>query len=182
MNLRKHPFAAIAAITMAGIAMSAHSQTVISEDGRPIEQSRGERGEVDVILREVTVTSTRSPRKVDNVPNIVSVTTAEEIQEKGILKTYLITPSMLRFLSKHNDLVWRSEPRAGQEMKVSIFVVCKAIMFYYLWMVFGYPMRSRLGLYQSGEETFWMLMGFVVLRWYGAHRQLSMAATALRGL
>jgi hemoglobin/transferrin/lactoferrin receptor protein len=83
MNLRKHPLKAIAAITLAGIAMSTHSQTVITEDGRPIEQSRGERGEVDVILKEVTVTSTRSPRKVDNVPNVVTVTTAEEIQERG---------------------------------------------------------------------------------------------------
>ena len=83
MNLRKHPWKAIAAITLAGIAMSTHSQTVITEDGRPIEQSRGERGEVDVILKEVTVTSTRSPRKVDNVPNVVTVTTAEEIQERG---------------------------------------------------------------------------------------------------
>ncbi|NDI21316.1 MAG: hypothetical protein EBY85_08560, partial [Burkholderiaceae bacterium] len=83
MNLRKHPWKAIAAITLAGIAMSTHSQTVITEDGRPIEQSLGERGEVDVILKEVTVTSTRSPRKVDNVPNVVTVTTAEEIQERG---------------------------------------------------------------------------------------------------
>ncbi|NCV73171.1 MAG: hypothetical protein EBW56_08005, partial [Burkholderiaceae bacterium] len=83
MNLRKHPLKAIAAITLAGIAMSTHSQTVITEDGRPIEQSLGERGEVDVILKEVTVTSTRSPRKVDNVPNVVTVTTAEEIQERG---------------------------------------------------------------------------------------------------
>ncbi|QWD76808.1 hypothetical protein ICV32_03890 [Polynucleobacter sp. MWH-UH24A] len=83
MNLRKLPWKAIAAITLAGIAMSTHSQTVITEDGRPIEQSRGERGEVDVILKEVTVTSTRSLRKVDNVPNVVTVTTAEEIQERG---------------------------------------------------------------------------------------------------
>ncbi len=68
---------------MAAIAMSAHSQTVITEDGRLIEQSRGERGELDAILKEVTVTSTRSQRKVDNAPNVVTVTTSEEIQEKG---------------------------------------------------------------------------------------------------
>ncbi len=79
----KHYFAAIAAISMAGIAMSVNSQTITAEDERLIEQSRGERQEADVVLNEVTVISTRSLRKIDNVPNVVTVTTAEEIQEKG---------------------------------------------------------------------------------------------------
>jgi hemoglobin/transferrin/lactoferrin receptor protein len=36
-----------------------------------------------VTLKEITVTATRSERKTDNVPRIVTVTTAEEIQELG---------------------------------------------------------------------------------------------------
>jgi hemoglobin/transferrin/lactoferrin receptor protein len=36
-----------------------------------------------VNLKEVTVSVTRSERKTDNVPRIVTVTTAEEIQELG---------------------------------------------------------------------------------------------------
>lgn len=79
----KHYFAAIAAISMAGIAISVNSQTITAEDERLIEQSRGERQEADVVLNEVTVISTRSLRKIDNVPNVVTVTTAEDIQEKG---------------------------------------------------------------------------------------------------
>ena len=34
-------------------------------------------------LKEVTITSTRSARRVDNVPMVVSIVTAEEIHEKG---------------------------------------------------------------------------------------------------
>jgi hemoglobin/transferrin/lactoferrin receptor protein len=44
---------------------------------------RDEAKQADRALKEVTVSSTRSERKTDNAPNLVTVTTAEEIQELG---------------------------------------------------------------------------------------------------
>ncbi len=68
---------------MALFAISAQAQSFITEDRRPVDQERLETRNMDVELKEITVTSTRSQRKVDNVANVVTVTTAEEIQEKG---------------------------------------------------------------------------------------------------
>lgn len=63
--------------------LAAQAQIVVDEDGSVLNRKRGEHSQVDRGLKEVTVSSTRSPRKTDNVPNVVTVTTAEEIQELG---------------------------------------------------------------------------------------------------
>lgn len=52
-------------------ALTAKAQITAEDDGRRIN------------LKEITVSATRSERKTDNVPRIVTVTTAEEIQELG---------------------------------------------------------------------------------------------------
>lgn len=46
-------------------------------------KSNNEEKQGDNELKEVTVSSTRSKRKIDNVPNLVTIRTAEEIQELG---------------------------------------------------------------------------------------------------
>jgi hemoglobin/transferrin/lactoferrin receptor protein len=51
--------------------LNAEAQITVGDDARGVN------------LKEVTVSATRSERKTDNVPRIVSVTTAEEIQELG---------------------------------------------------------------------------------------------------
>jgi len=51
--------------------LTAKAQTIADDDGRGVN------------LKEVTVSATRSERKTDNVPRMVTVTTAEEIEELG---------------------------------------------------------------------------------------------------
>ena len=51
--------------------LTAKAQIIADDDGR------------GATLKEITVSATRSERKTDNVPRIVSITTAEEIQELG---------------------------------------------------------------------------------------------------
>jgi hemoglobin/transferrin/lactoferrin receptor protein len=51
--------------------LTAEAQISVEDDGRGVN------------LKEVTVSATRSEQKTDNVPRIVTVTTAEEIQELG---------------------------------------------------------------------------------------------------
>jgi hemoglobin/transferrin/lactoferrin receptor protein len=52
-------------------ALTAKANIAAEDDGRKVN------------LKEITVSATRSERKTDNVPRIVTVTTAEEIQELG---------------------------------------------------------------------------------------------------
>lgn len=73
--------ALLMAISFAPIAVNA--QIVTGEDGSVLNQRQGEKTQEDRDLKEVTVSATRSERKTDNVPNVVTVTTAEEIQELG---------------------------------------------------------------------------------------------------
>lgn len=73
--------ALLMAVSFAPIA--ANAQIVIGEDGSVLNQRQGEKTQEDRDLKEVTVSATRSERKTDNVPRIVTVTTAEEIQELG---------------------------------------------------------------------------------------------------
>ena len=80
-GLKIRKLALLMAFSWAPLATQA--QVVVEEDGRVLNQKQGEHSQVDRDLKEVTVSSTRSPRKVDNVPNVVTVTTAEEIQELG---------------------------------------------------------------------------------------------------
>lgn len=83
MKFNKKTIVELAMRLMVATSVSTQAQTVSTEEGGLINQARGEHIEVDVILEEVTVISTRSPRRVDNAPNVVTVTTAEEIEEKG---------------------------------------------------------------------------------------------------
>jgi len=68
-GLKKCTATLLMPLSMATLTAEAH--IAVEDDARGIN------------LKEVTVSATRSERKTDNVPRIVTVTTAEEIQELG---------------------------------------------------------------------------------------------------
>ena len=68
-GLKKCTATLLMPLSMATLTAEAH--IAVEDDARGVN------------LKEVTVSATRSERKTDNVPRIVSVTTAEEIQELG---------------------------------------------------------------------------------------------------
>ncbi|MBU3621546.1 TonB-dependent hemoglobin/transferrin/lactoferrin family receptor [Polynucleobacter sp. CS-Odin-A6] len=63
------------------LLLAASFTTAIVNAQNVIDQDEAKQANRD--LKEVTVSSTRSERKTDNAPNLVTVTTAEEIQELG---------------------------------------------------------------------------------------------------
>jgi hemoglobin/transferrin/lactoferrin receptor protein len=63
--------------------VSVHAQSVKGNGPKVLTENEIEEKKAERDLKEVTVSSTRSARKTDNVPNVVTVTTAEEIQEIG---------------------------------------------------------------------------------------------------
>ncbi|WP_397392522.1 TonB-dependent hemoglobin/transferrin/lactoferrin family receptor [Polynucleobacter sp.] len=105
------------AISFTPIAVNA--QIVTSEDGSVLNQRQGEKSQEDRDLKEVTVSATRSERKTDNVPRIVTVTTAEEIQELGarnIGDVFKDSPDVtVPQQSGRFSLALGSQGRAGQE-------------------------------------------------------------------
>lgn len=70
-------------IAISCVPLVAHSQILIDEDLDIAEKKVGEQARADKNLKEITVISTRSKGRVDNLPNVISITTAKEIQERG---------------------------------------------------------------------------------------------------
>jgi hemoglobin/transferrin/lactoferrin receptor protein len=68
-GLLKYTAALLMPLSMA--ALTAKANIAAEDDGKKVS------------LKEITVSATRSERKADNVPRIVTITTAEEIQELG---------------------------------------------------------------------------------------------------
>ncbi|SNX28139.1 hemoglobin/transferrin/lactoferrin receptor protein [Polynucleobacter meluiroseus] len=64
-------------------ALASQAQSNVSGNGETVNALKGEATQTEQDLKEVTVSSTRSMRRVDNAPNVVTVTTAEDIQELG---------------------------------------------------------------------------------------------------
>lgn len=79
-GLKKCAVAFLMPLSIAPLA--AKASITAGENGEFVNQSQA-RGLDSKDLKEVTVSATRSERKTDNVPRIVTVTTAEEIQELG---------------------------------------------------------------------------------------------------
>lgn len=79
-GLKKCAVAFLMPLSMAPLAANGVIATGVSEG--VVNQSQ-DRALDSKDLKEVTVSATRSERKTDNVPRIVTVTTAEEIQELG---------------------------------------------------------------------------------------------------
>jgi hemoglobin/transferrin/lactoferrin receptor protein len=79
-GLKKGALALLMPITV--VSMAAKAQIASRDHAELVNQHQS--GALDSKdLKEVTVSATRSERKTDNVPRIVTVTTAEEIQELG---------------------------------------------------------------------------------------------------
>ena len=79
-GLKKCAVVLLMPLSMAPLAANGGIATGVSEG--VVNQSQ-DRALDSKDLKEVTVSATRSERKTDNVPRIVTVTTAEEIQELG---------------------------------------------------------------------------------------------------
>lgn len=79
-GLKKCAVAFLMPLSMAPLAAKAIITT--GKSGEALNQSQ-DRALDSRDLKEVTVSATRSERKTDNVPRIVTVTTAEEMQELG---------------------------------------------------------------------------------------------------
>jgi hemoglobin/transferrin/lactoferrin receptor protein len=79
-GLKKYAVAFLMPLSIAPLA--AKASITAGESGELVNQSQA-RGLDSKDLKEVTVSATRSERKTDNVAQIVTVTTAEEIQELG---------------------------------------------------------------------------------------------------
>jgi hemoglobin/transferrin/lactoferrin receptor protein len=79
-GLKRGALALLMPITV--VSVTAKAQIPSRDHAELVNQHQG--GALDSKdLKEVTVSATRSERKTDNVPRIVTVTTAEEIQELG---------------------------------------------------------------------------------------------------
>lgn len=81
IGLKKRKLALLIAMSFSAVMVEA--QSVNGRESTVLTQDQSEGKQADRDLKEVTVSSTRSERKTDNVPNIVTINTAEEIQEIG---------------------------------------------------------------------------------------------------
>lgn len=81
IGLKKRKLTLLMAMTFSTMAVQA--QDINGKPGGILAQGEDKAKQKDRELKEITVSSTRSERKTDNVPNVVTVKTAEEIQEIG---------------------------------------------------------------------------------------------------
>ena len=79
-GLKKYAVAFLMPLSMAPLAAKG---SIATGDSEGVVNKSQDRALDSRDLKEVTVSATRSERKTDNVPRIVTVTTAEEIQELG---------------------------------------------------------------------------------------------------
>ena len=115
-GLKKCAVAFLMPLSMAPLAAKAIITT--GKSGEALNQSQ-DRALDSRDLKEVTVSATRSERKTDNVPRIVTVTTAEEMQELGALNVgdvFKDSPDItVPQQTGRFSLAFGSQGRGGQE-------------------------------------------------------------------